>query len=99
MRYFCDNFESDKEEDIAELMNDSDTELFGKVEDIENIVPNSHNVDILTPEASIHIVKDNEKEQGKIRKASLKMSSFCGEITLLLTLEKNAILLERFVTN
>ena len=81
------------------LMNDSDTEFFANVEDIENIVPNSYNADNLTPAASIDIVKDNEKEQGKIRKASLKMPSFCGDVTLLLKIEKNAILLERFATN
>ena len=42
-------------------MNDSDTEFFANDEDIENIVSDFDNADILTPEASIHIVKDNEK--------------------------------------
>ena len=42
-------------------MNDSDAEFFAYDEDIEKIVPDSDNADILTPEASIHIVKDNEK--------------------------------------
>ena len=60
-----DKVQSDKEEDIEELMNDSDTEFFANDEDIENVVPNSDNADISTPEASIHIVIDNEKEQGK----------------------------------
>ena len=77
-------------------MNDSDTEFFANDEDIENIVPDSDNADILTPEVCIHIFKDNE---GTISKAGLKKSSFSGDLTLLLTLEKNAILLERFATN
>ena len=42
-------------------MNDSDIEFFPNDEDIESIVRDSGNADILTPEASIHIVKDNEK--------------------------------------
>ena len=79
-------------------MNDSDTEFFANDKGIEDIVPNSDNADILTPEASTHIVKDNEREQEKIRQASLKKSNFSGDIALLLTLEKNAILLERFAT-
>ena len=81
-------------------MNDSDTEFFANDKDIENIVPDSDNADILTPEANIHIVKDNEKEQGKKnRKPSLKKSNFSRDIILLLILEKNAILLERFATH
>ena len=62
-----DNVQSDEEEDIKELMNDSDTEFFGNDEDIE---------DILTPEASIHIVKDNEKEQGKNSESKLEEVKF-----------------------
>ena len=62
-----DNVQSDEEEDIKELMNDSDTEFFGNDEDIE---------DILSPEASIHIVKDNEKEQGKNSKSKLEEVQF-----------------------
>ena len=54
-----DNVQSDEEEDIQELINDSDTEFFAKNEDIENVVPDSENAAILTPEASIHTVKDN----------------------------------------
>ena len=46
---------------MEDFMSDSDTEFFANDEDIENIVPDSDNADILTPEASIHIVKDNEK--------------------------------------
>ena len=81
-------------------MNDSDTEFFANDKDIENIVPDSDNVDILTPEANIHIVQDNEKEQGKKnQKPSLKKSNFSRDIILLLILEKNAILLERFATH
>ena len=80
-------------------MNDSDTKFFANDEGIENIVPYFDNGDILTPEASIHIVKDNEKEQGKSLKTSLKKSNFSGDVILLLTLEKNAILLERFAIN
>ena len=87
-----DNAQSDEEEDIEELMNDSDTVFSANDKDIDNIVPDSDNANILTPEASIHIVKDNEKEQGKNCKASLKKSNFSGDVTLLLTLEKNAIL-------
>ena len=37
-----------------------------------------------------------EKNREKIWKASLKKSNFSGDVTLLLTLEKNAILLKRF---
>ena len=80
-------------------MDDSDTLFFANDENIEKIVPNSDNADIFTPEATIHIVKGNENEQGKIRKASLKKSNFSGDITLLLTIEKNAILLYRFASN
>ena len=57
-------------------MNDSDTEFFANDEDIENIVPDSDNADILTPEASIHIVKDNENEQGKNLKNKLDEIQF-----------------------
>ena len=92
-----DNVQNDEEEDIEELMNDSDTELFANDEDIENIVPDSNIADILTPEASIYFVEDRNRE--KISKASLRNSNFSGDVTLLLTLEKNAILLERFATN
>ena len=57
-------------------MNDSDTEFFANDEDIENIVPDFDNADILTPEASIHIVKDNENEQGKNLKNKLDEIQF-----------------------
>ena len=57
-------------------MNDSDTEFFTNDEYREKIVPNSNNADILTPEASIHIVKDNEKEQGKNSKRKLEEVQF-----------------------
>ena len=46
-------------------MNNPGTEFFANYEDIENIVPDSDNADILTPEACIHIFKDNEGVQGK----------------------------------
>ena len=71
-----DNVQSDEEEDIEELMNDSDTEFFANDEDIENIVPDSDNTDILTPEVSVHVVKDNEKEQGKNWKSKLEEVQF-----------------------
>ena len=71
-----DNVQSDEEEDIEELMNDSDTEFFTNDEYREKIVPNSNNADILTPEASIHIVKDNENEQGKNLKNKLDEIQF-----------------------
>ena len=71
-----DNVQSDEEEDIEELMNDSDTEFFANDEDIENIISDSDNADILTPEASIHIVKDNEEEQGKNSKSKLEEVQF-----------------------
>ena len=57
-------------------MNNSGTEFFANYEDIENIVPDSDNTDILTPEASIHIVKDNENEQGKNLKNKLDEIQF-----------------------
>ena len=38
-----DNVQTDEEEDVEELMNDSDTEFFAYDEDIDNIVPNSDN--------------------------------------------------------
>ena len=57
-------------------MNDSDTKFFANDEGIENIVPYFDNGDILTPEASIHIVKDNEKEQGKKSKNKLEEVQF-----------------------
>ena len=60
-----DSVQSGEEVDIEELMNNSGIEFFANYEDIANIVPDSDNADILTPEASIHIVKDNENEQGK----------------------------------
>ena len=71
-----DNVQRDDEEDIEELMNDSDIEFFANDEGIENIFPDSGNADILTPEASIHIVKDNEKEQGKNSKRKLEEVQF-----------------------
>ena len=57
-------------------MNNSGTEFFANYEDIENIVPDSDNADILTPEASIHIAKDNENEQGKNLKNKLDEIQF-----------------------
>ena len=71
-----DNVQSDEEEDIQELINDSDTEFFANDKEIENIVPDSANADILTPEASIHAVKDNEKKQGKNSKNKLEEVQF-----------------------
>ena len=71
-----DNVQSDEEEDIEELMNDSDTEFFANDEDIDDIAPDSDNADFLTPEASIHIVKDNEKEQEKNSKSKLEEVQF-----------------------
>ena len=53
-------------------MNDCDIELLANDEDIENIVPVSDNADILTPEVSIRIVKNNEKKQGKNSKSKLE---------------------------
>ena len=41
MFVFLDNVQSDEEEHIEELMNDSDTEFFANDKDIENIVPDS----------------------------------------------------------
>ena len=71
-----DNVQSDEEEYIEELMNDSDTEFFANDEGIENIVPDSDSTDILTPEVSIHIVKENEKEQEKNLKSKLEEVQF-----------------------
>ena len=71
-----DNVQSDEEEDIEELTDDSDTEFFANDEDIENIFPDSDDADILTPEASIDIVKDNEIEQGKNSKNKLEDVQF-----------------------
>ena len=71
-----DNVQSYEEKDIEELMNDSDTESFANDEQIENTVLDSDNTDILTPEASIHIVKDNEIEQGKNSKSKLEEVQF-----------------------
>ena len=71
-----DNVQSDEEEYIEELMNDSDTEFFANDEGTENIVPDSDNTDILTPEVSIHIVKENEKEQEKNLKSKLEEVQF-----------------------
>ena len=48
-----DNVQSDDKEDIEELINNSDAEFFANDEDLENIVPDSNNADMLTPEASI----------------------------------------------
>ena len=58
-----DNVQNDEEEDIEELMNDSDTELFANDKDIENIDPDSNIADILTPEASIYFVEDRNREK------------------------------------
>ena len=73
---FLGNIQSDEEEDMEELMNDSGTEFFANDEDIENIVLDSENADILTPEARIHIVKDNGKEQGKNLKSNFEEVQF-----------------------
>ena len=72
----ADNVQSDEEEYIVELMNDSDTEFFANDEDIDDIAPDSGNADFLTAEASIHIVKDNEKEQEKNSKSKLEEVQF-----------------------
>ena len=42
----------------------------------DDIAPDSDNADFLTPEASIHIVKDNEKEQEKNSKSKLEEVQF-----------------------
>ena len=57
-------------------MNDFDSEFLANDEDIENNFPDSDNADILTPEASIHIVKDNGKEQGKYLKNKFEEVQF-----------------------
>ena len=72
----ADNVQSDEEEYIEELMNDSDTEFFANYEDIDDIAADSDNADFLTPEARIHIVKDNEKEQEKNSKSKLEEVQF-----------------------
>ena len=78
-----DNVQSDEEEYIEELMNDSDTEFFANDEGIENIVPDSDNTDILTPEVSIHIVKENEKEQEKNLKSKLEEVQFQWRLNII----------------
>ena len=57
-------------------MNDSGTKFYGNDENIDNIVPDSDNADMSTAEASIHIVKDNKKEQGKNSKSNLERVQF-----------------------
>ena len=53
-------------------MNDSGTKFYANDENRDNIVPDSHNADISTAEATIHIVKDNKKIQGKNSKSNLE---------------------------
>ena len=57
-------------------MNDSGTKFYANDENRDNIVPDSHNADISTAEASIHIVKDNKKIQGKNSKSNLEEVQF-----------------------
>ena len=94
-----DSVQSGEEVDIEELMNNSGIEFFANYEDIANIVPDSDNADILTPKLVFILLKIMKTNREKIRKTSLTKSNFSGDLKLLLTLEKNAILLQRFPTN
>ena len=71
-----DSVQSDEEEDIEELMKDSNTEFFADDEDVENIVPDSDHAGISTREASIHIIKYNESEKGKNAKSKFEEVQF-----------------------
>ena len=73
-------------------MNGSDTELFANDEDLESIVTDSENGDILTPETSIHIVKDNEKEQGKKLKSKLEEVQYQWRCNIAPNIRKECIL-------
>ena len=58
-----DSLSSDEEEDLDNLMNDSDTEFIVEEEAAENIEPSnteisSSDTSILVPEANIHVVND-----------------------------------------
>ena len=54
-----DEFESDLEEDIDQLVNNSDTEFVAD-EDLPECPPQSSNNNILTSEANIHILPEAE---------------------------------------
>ena len=53
-----DGVESDLEDDIDELMNDSETEFVFEKEDSEKGDVSDYQPNILIPEANIHVIKD-----------------------------------------
>ena len=69
-----DEVESDLEEDIDQLVNDSDTEFVAD-EDLPECPSQSSNNNVLTPEANIHILpeaKSKKRLSKKKKKTKLK---------------------------
>ena len=57
-----DDVESDIDEDIDQLVNDSDTEFVAE-EDLPECPPQSSNNNVLTPEANIHFLQEAKSEK------------------------------------
>ena len=61
-----DNVDSDNEEEIDNLINDSDTEFIAD----EKILPanNTLETSLATLEANIHVIRDNEESKSQIKR-------------------------------
>ena len=61
-----DNVDSDNEEEIDNLINGSDRKLIAD----EEILPSNRTPDtsLTTPEANIHVVRDNENQKSQIKR-------------------------------
>ena len=62
-----DEVESDLEEDIDQLVNDSDTEFVAD-EDLPECPPQSSNNNVLTPEANIHILPEAKRKKSFLKR-------------------------------
>ena len=62
-----DEVESDLEEDIDQLVNDSDTEFVAD-EDLPECPPQSSNNNVLTPEANTHILPEANSEKSFLKR-------------------------------
>ena len=72
-----DEVESDLEEDIDQLVNDSDTEFVAD-KNLPECPPQSSNNNVLTPEANIHILPEAESK----KKLSKKKKKDKAEATI-----------------
>jgi len=89
-----DTVQSDNEEDIDELMNDSDTEFIA-AQEIDGVDEPDNN-SILTPEANVHVASITVAKVGK-KQSDKKLGKAIsnGKILVSRIFESNAILKEK----